>query len=221
MNILELAISFIAPHNCIVCSRTGNMLCEACTQSSLKFQPSRCYRCHKATLQHKTCQSCMRQTSLSRVWVAASYDKTSQKLIYKLKFDRAGTASHDIANILAEQLPLLPTDVVVTHLPTVPARIRIRGYDQAQLIAKRLAKNKRLRYQPFLSRIKNTRQVGASRKNRFQQLEGAFSAKNSVKGKHILLVDDVLTTGASLESAAKTLKKAGAARVEAAIFAQA
>jgi ComF family protein len=123
---------------------------------------------------------------------------------------------------MSENMPILPQKTVITHLPTASSRIRLRGYDQAQLIAKRLAKSRGLEYQDLLRRSGRSRQVGSSKKDRFKQLSGAFSAKQprKIKGKHILLVDDVLTTGASIESAARELKACGAKRIEAAVFAR-
>ena len=99
--------------------------------------------------------------------------------------------------------------------------MRHRGYDQAVLIAKAVSKNQRLPCQILLIRNSSTRQVGAGRSDRFRQLAGAFSVSPSanVNGVNVLLVDDVLTTGATLETAAHELKKHGVASVSAAVFA--
>jgi ComF family protein len=164
--------------------------------------------------------NCRRKTGLNRVWVLVSYDDVAKKLIYKLKYERAKSAARDIARVMDEQLPLLPENTIVTHLPTASSRIRVRGYDQAQLVARSLAKRKHLACKQLLGRKGGSRQVGASRKSRFQQLQGVFRLKHDVAGAHVLLVDDVLTTGASIESAAKALKSGGAKKVEAVVFAQ-
>lgn len=220
MNPLETLIELIAPHRCLVCRLEGALLCEPCSELSLSEQPSRCYRCHKATIQSKTCQNCRRKSAISHAWVAATYDTVSKKLVYKLKFERAKAASGDMAKIISEHLPILPPETQIVHIPTVNKRVRVRGYDQAELIARDLAKLTHLRHRTLLKRIKPSRQVGSTRKNRFSQLEGAFQATKSVKNKHILLVDDVLTTGATVESAAKILKDAGATTIDVAVFAQ-
>lgn len=139
-----------------------------------------------------------------------------------LKFERAKAAAEDIARIMDENLPLLPEETVVVHLPTAANRIRARGYDQARLIARKLAKSRGLKHQDLLGRKGSIRQVGSSRKKRFKQLEGAFSIKDKskVRGRNVLLIDDVLTTGASIESAARELQASGAKKIEAAVFAQ-
>lgn len=222
MNPLERAISLIAPHICTTCNKEGNLLCESCSNLLLARNPSRCYRCHKATVQNKTCLPCRKKTGIAHVWPACSYNSAAKELVYKLKFDRAKSASSDIARIIALQLPILPSNVLISHIPTVNKRVRIRGYDQAQLIAKDLAKLTGLEYKALLLRQKSARQVGAKRKDRFTQLENAFLAPrpDNIAGQHVLLVDDVSTTGATIESAAGLLRKNKAKLIDVAVFAQ-
>jgi ComF family protein len=121
--------------------------------------------------------------------------------------------------------PLLPAepDVMVVPVPTATSRVRGRGYDQAKLLARELSRQARLPYLDCLVRSGHTHQVGASRYQRLSQLEGAFRLKDSkkVRGTRILLIDDVMTTGATLETAAGLLKAGGAGQVAAMVFAQA
>lgn len=99
----------------------------------------------------------------------------------------------------------------------------MRGYDQARLIARACARQADLPHASLLLRLGQQRQVGLKRQQRLSQLEQAFEIRNTerVRGAHIMLVDDVVTTGATLEAATKVLKAAGANRVEAIAFAQA
>jgi ComF family protein len=142
------------------------------------------------------------------------YDGHVKTLIGRLKFDRAKAAAKDLARLLR---PLAPTDadLVVTHLPTAPDRARQRGYDQAALLAAELARLLGVRHYTLLRRGGAQRQLGQSRTVRKQQMHQAFwtiSDKN-IKNRQILLVDDVLTTGATCEAAAAVLKASGAKRV--------
>ncbi|MCA9324597.1 ComF family protein [Candidatus Saccharibacteria bacterium] len=116
-----------------------------------------------------------------------------------------------------------PEDAVVIHVPTATSRVRQRGFDQASLLARRLARSTPLTHIGALARRGQERQVGSGRKERFEHLLSAFWVQRPelVAGKHIILIDDVITTGATLEAAASVLRKAGAKRVDAVVFAQA
>jgi len=121
------------------------------------------------------------------------------------------------------QLINLPENTIVVPIPTATSRVRERGYDHARLMGRDIANSNNLRLVTGLSRLDQARQVGAKRDVRLSQLKGAFrvSQRRLIVGAHILLVDDVLTTGATLEEAALTLKMAGAKKVDAIVFAQA
>ncbi|HET8709331.1 MAG TPA: phosphoribosyltransferase family protein [Candidatus Saccharimonadales bacterium] len=156
------------------------------------------------------------------MYVATAYQGVAKDAVWKLKFEGAQAAAHDMATVMAA---LLPVDAVtlLVPAPTATSHIRRRGYDQARLLARAVAKQTGLPHAPCLVRLGQQRQVGANRQQRFEQLAGAFrlAAGYDVTGKTILLVDDVLTTGATLEAAAAVLKQAGARRVEAVVFARA
>lgn len=218
---METIISLLAPHRCIGCGLEGTLLCESCRTVSIIAPPSRCFLCHKATSQHQVCASCRRKSGLHHVWVAAEYDETAKRLIHKLKFARAQAAASVLAEIMAETLPDLPGEMVITHVPTANKRVRTRGYDQSKLIAKSLARRRGWQYQELLLRSGSSRQVGSSRKDRLVQLRDAFKPKHrDLEGENVLLVDDVTTTGATLQMAAKTIKSTGARQVSAVVFAQ-
>jgi ComF family protein len=123
--------------------------------------------------------------------------------------------------LMTELLPVFSADTTVVHIPSAAERKRQRGYDHAEYIARKLARNSNLNFQKILGRHGNARQVGATREVRLKQLQGAFYVKNSnINDKHILLVDDIVTTGGTLEAAAKVLRQAGAKQIDAVVFAQ-
>ncbi|HKR82318.1 MAG TPA: phosphoribosyltransferase family protein [Candidatus Saccharimonadales bacterium] len=115
------------------------------------------------------------------------------------------------------------TNTVLVFVPTATSRVRQRGYDQARLIARELGRLHRIPLLPALVRVGQRRQVGASGEQRRRQLQDAFRVvrKPTLKGKHVVLVDDVVTSGATLEAAARVLHQAGAQRIDAAVFARA
>jgi ComF family protein len=149
------------------------------------------------------------------------YTGITKEIVGLLKFQRAKSSAEVIADWMNMQLPPLPANIIVSPVPTANSRIRARGYDQACLIARRFARKRGLTYRQPLMRITATRQVGSNRRDRFRHLEGAFRVlkPSEVENRHILLIDDVVTTGATLEAAAKVLKFNNAATIDGAAFA--
>jgi ComF family protein len=154
------------------------------------------------------------------------YKGIAKDLVSRLKFERAKAASSIIADSMLELVIDKKSDnqeQILVPLPTASSRRRQRGYDHSQLIARRLSSSLGVPYRPALTRLGQARQVGSIKIDRLSQMEDAFRIKfgASVKDKDVLLVDDVLTTGASLEAAASCLLNSGAARVDALVFARA
>jgi predicted amidophosphoribosyltransferase len=102
------------------------------------------------------------------------------------------------------------------------ARIRERGFDHSALIAKEFARLRGLPYQPLLTRNGRTKQAGATKIQRVQQIQGVYlpRPRASIKDRHILVIDDVTTTGATLIEVANVLRAAGAKNLDALVFAQ-
>jgi ComF family protein len=219
MNPIERILSFIAPHLCLVCGSEGVLLCSACA-THLPTIPKRCYACHKAQANWRVCPG--HGLPLAHVRTCASYDGTVKQLVGRLKFERARSAATTIAQIMAA----MHADIgphIITHVPTATTRVRQRGYDQAALIARALARELRMPYLPLLARTSQHRQLGQSRLTRKTAMEGLFRVTSPLARSSlpILLVDDVMTTGASIEAAAKALRARGATTVDAITFAAA
>jgi ComF family protein len=119
---------------------------------------------------------------------------------------------------------LLADSAVLVPVPTAAARARRRGYDQARLLARELSRRTGLPYLDCLARHGNAHQVGASGGTRRSQLQGVFRVTvpgARLRGARLVLIDDVMTTGATLEAAAAALTRAGAAHMEGLVFARA
>jgi ComF family protein len=220
---LEDLIALFAPHECIGCSAEGKVLCASC-ENLVSRDAERCYRCKALSVGGLTCQACYRKSRLYSLHAAADYQHLYVKeLINRLKFGGARAAAKDAARIMAARGPALPRDAVITHLPTASGRRRQRGYDQAALIARELARLTGLPYRRCLVRLGQQRQVGASRQQRLSQLQGQITVVRpaAIAGQQVIIVDDVVTTGASLEAAAEALRANGARRVQALVFARA
>jgi ComF family protein len=145
-----------------------------------------------------------------------------QALIHELKFTRNRHMAKPLARLLAEQMPYFTEAPIITHIPTATSRRRMRGYDQAELLAVELARLTGYRHVGLLRREGQQRQVGAHRQTRIEQLRGALRPirASMINQAEIIIVDDVMTTGATLTAAAETLKDAGAKQLHGLVLAQ-
>ena len=127
-------------------------------------------------------------------------------------------ASVDLADLLHRRIPRLPDSVVVVPIPTTPAHIRERGYDHMLLIARDFSKLRKLRVETILKRNNTFVQHHANREERLIQAASAFKIEGTIDPSRVyLLLDDVVTTGATITQAAKLLRAAGAVYVWAAV----
>jgi ComF family protein len=227
MKIFDSLLSLVAPYDCLGCGAEGSLLCAAC-RAGLTAAVARCYKCHAASPGFATCPICRPVSPLRVVWPAVKYRESAKDLIWKLKFGRGQAAAAEAAGIICQQLgprrrKLSAASIIITHAPTATSRVRQRGYDQAQLIALSLSRELELPYHRLLARRGHQEQIGASKAQRALQLSGAFYAvhPSRIRGAHVIVVDDVITTGATLEAAATALLAAGARRVDAVVLAQA
>lgn len=223
MLMFERLLSILAPHMCLGCGAESNQLvCVPCSKT-MERATSHCYRCKAVTRAFEVCDACRGQSAVTRVVVYTRHGGLAKELIHHAKYERAQAGFREMARMLASLLEDLPRSAVLTYVPTASTRVRVRGYDHAQLLARELARSTGMRMTPFLARTGQAHQVGANRARRLAQLHGAFRPIRGthLRGTHVLLVDDVMTTGATLELAARELRGAGAASVSAIVFAQA
>jgi ComF family protein len=167
------------------------------------------------------CPDCRRQPpAFDYAWAATSYADPLSALIPHYKFHNKTALRTTFGKIIREFLDRydirLDPDALVP-VPLHPARLRERGYNQAALIAEGLAPALGAPViQDGLERTRHTpRQSELGQKERFTNIRGAFriTTPSTFEGKHIILVDDLLTTGATASEAARVLKAAGAIKV--------
>ncbi len=222
MHLLEQFVRLYAPYTCLGCdAEHDQLLCDACREV-LPQVPSRCYRCKATTRDFAVCDRCRSQTPLRHVYVVAHYDGLAKELLHRAKYERAKSGLAEIAELMAPLLSAMADDVLLVPVPTATSRVRQRGYDQAVVLATNLSRLTRFARMRALARLGQAHQVGANRRQRLEHLSGAFEVvrPSRVRGQRIVLIDDVITTGATLETAARTLKKAGARQVDAVVFSQ-
>lgn len=210
--------NLLAPHYCCSCGEIGALLCDRCKYYIVSEPYESCLLCHNvAKPTENLCNSCL--PTYSHAWVVGSRTDVLKKAIDDYKFERTRAAYKLFAELFDATLPNLPSDVIVVPIPTIAKHVRMRGYDHMRLIARQLARMRTLTYSPCLYRATATMQRGANRALRREQAEMAFAVRNIRKGARYLIVDDISTTGATLEYASRTLLQAGAAEVWVAVLA--
>ncbi len=223
MAIIQQLVEFLAPAQCLNCGRPGNLVCPACLPSLAIVKTPTCWRCNRLSPGGRTCASCRSSSKLAGVVVASHYDGAVKSLVKAIKYQNAMGASRIAAGLVT---PLLRMSAIgdfdlVTSVPSAAPAYRRRGYNQAELIAKIVAADLALPYRSLLGRLTAARQVGHNRAQRLEQVRGRFYATSPVPLKtKVLIIDDVLTTGATLNECATVLKAAGAARVWGAVVAK-
>ena len=222
MFVLERLIGVIAPHYCLACGGEGDLVCNNCASAVAIPLPSRCYVCKATTDDFVVCDRCRVKSHLRHVWISAQYSGLAKQLVQVYKFERGQEGAKFISKSMANVLPLINQRAILVPIPTATSRQRVRGYDHTKLLAKEVSELTGLPYESMLGRLGQSRQVGTNRRDRLTQLSSAFYIKHPerVRGESIILVDDIVTTGGTLESIAKILKQAGAKSVNAIIFAQ-
>lgn len=220
--ILKSLIETLAPAECWLCGREGNLLCDGCLPAVIVTKRPTCFRCNRLSDGGKTCRSCRSSSALSGVMVASHYDGRVVELIQALKYRHARSASELAARLITPLLLEQKQFDLITSVPAAPTRYRQRGFNQSELIAKSVAAELALPYRSLLGRIGNFDQVGHSKQQRLKQADGAYYLTKNIdlSGQRILIIDDVLTTGATLNECAKCLKQAGAQAVWGAVVAK-
>ena len=201
-------------------------VCERCFSRIHVVEDPRCFTCGYPFFgeaeSHGDCQHCSRLSpQFSRGWSVALFRGPMRDLIYALKYSNAYWAVDDLGRIAeyAEGLGDYLDEAILVPVPLHPRKERERGYNQSALIAESITgrfEGVRLRF--LLERVVDTHsQTQFNRQERYRNLRNAFSlAKKSAidPSQRYIIVDDVFTTGSTLNACAATLRKAGAKRVD-------
>lgn len=229
---LSSLLDVIFPPRCVVCQRVGAMVCANCLSEMKPPEAPVCARCGASIRgTERLCADCVSGrglTHLDGIRVATPYAGAARPALLALKFRNQRQVAEYLAPLLQKpyQSNIYPADMVIP-VPLHSSRRRERGYNQAELLARAFARLQGLPVRTdVLARVRATEaQTHLSAIERRRNVTGAFALATSaiasdVVGRRILLLDDVTTTGSTLEAAAEPLRAAGAASVWGLAFAR-
>lgn len=215
---LDTLLNAIAPHSCCGCGKIGSLLCEQCKYDIVSEPYAQCIMCGIPSGDITLCLTCKKGLQSGECWCVGSRTGALKLLLdqYKFSASRAGAAA--CADLLDERLPLLPAGVCVVPVPTAAQSVRVRGFDHMNTIVRLLAAKRGYRRHYALMRKTTGIQHFKSRRDRLQVGAKDFACE-PIRGP-VLLVDDIVTTGATLRACVESLRQAGAERVYCAIIAR-
>lgn len=231
-------VALVVPPCCAACRAPGlrpaDVLCAACRRALPWLPATACERCglpsvavavdeRRAARAVPRCRRCpAADAAFAAAWAVMAYEGVARDAVHALKFARARALADVMAAQIAACAPpaLLGTGVTLVAVPAHPRRRRTRGFDPAELLSAALARRTGLPLQRALRRdAAAARQLGASRSQRRQLDRLGFEALGPAP-QRATLVDDVHTTGATLQACAAALRSAGAAHVVAITWAR-
>ena len=226
-------LDFVFPKKCVSCKRAGDYVCANCF-TYLSFNNGQiCLVCNKNSINGLTHPGCVGRFTIDGSFSSLTYNPIAKKLIYRFKYkpfllDLQGLLSELFYEGLIQNETLIKTieqfsneTIVLVPVPLHKSKLRKRGYNQAEILAKGLSERLGIPIENVLLRVKNTKtQVGLDKKERMENIKGAFQVNSKLKSNNsklenvtIFLVDDVLTTGSTLKECASILKRNGAKKV--------
>jgi len=204
---LDTLLSVVAPHLCSGCGQIGSTFCDNCKYDINVDSFSGCVLCEKPAFSG-ICND--HKVTFNQAWIVGVRDGALRRLIGGFKFRNMKSAARELAGLLDKRLPVLPSSTVLVPIPTTPAHIRERGYDHMLLIANELGRLRGLSVETVLERNNTLTQHHADRKQRIIQAESAFRVKGDLDPEKLyILIDDIVTTGATIQQASRLLHEAG------------
>jgi len=202
IKILKNLLDFIWPQFCLGCQREGSLCCGYCLNDILLVEPKAITWPDEDKKYFDACFICCEYQN-----------KLLQKIIKQYKYSYLENLSSVLTNILERQARQLALgkNTIISNVPLHKNKKRQRGFDQTEIIARQLARQLDLQYQPLLKRVRATKtQAQLSKQQRMNNVADVFellpAGGASAAGHNILLIDDITTTGSTLNQAAKALK---------------
>lgn len=214
----DAVLDLLFPPTCAGCESRGQLLCSDCMAAAERILPPLCPRCGRPMPREQLCHVCQEARQvIDGIRAVVYFEGGLRRAVHRFKYHGVHALARPLAQLLVEYQAhnQLPADVVIP-VPLHRERLAERGYNQAELLAQALGRLVRLpTIGTALTRIRATPpQVTLDAQERRSNVAGAFRAEErNVAGRRVLLIDDVCTTGATMEACAQALKAAGARSV--------
>ncbi|MDS1030575.1 ComF family protein [Bacillota bacterium LX-D] len=225
----ELLAFFYPPSDtCPLCLEkiTNNLICENCQEILQNWQKQKfCNVFGRPKKFGQLCRCTKQQTFYRKLHGVAPYQGVFKKAVYRLKYSGQTYLAVPMGSLMGDRLREIQgyAGSIIIPIPLSPRKRAIRGFNQAELLARAVAERTKLPvYTNLLTKIRDTApQAGLKKVDRLTNLQGAFNVPNPepLKNKVVILVDDIFTTGSTINEAAQTLLKAGAKDVYALVWA--
>ncbi len=203
-------------------------LCIFCAANIPELKNQSCIGCGNQRADGSTCHKCRPDWHITACYAVAPYGAPPiERIVTTLKYRFIRDVANDMAALMAKHCGVLAKNKIITFVPTSTHRQRWRGFNQSELIAKKLSEITNTRCIPLLTKRKGfgPQVKTAGRGERLQNIQGAHAILanevSRVSGQNIILIDDVVTTGATLNDCARALKEAGVRSITGLCFAKA
>lgn len=211
-------MDLIFPRFCVGCGTEGTWLCPKCQKQTVSIQMQTCPACKRISQNGVYCLKCRPDKFLDGVIVADYFEEgPTKEIIHNFKYNHVLELKKYLGGRLVNAyLKSGISAEIITFTPLHFRRLASRGYNQSEVLAGEVGGKVKIPVSTLLHKVKNTkRQVGLIGELRRKNLTGVFLVKraNLVKGQEIIIIDDILTTGTTLNECAKVLKEAGAKKV--------
>lgn len=221
----RIAADLLFPAQCALCGQMGETLCAACADGLPRAVHPRCHRCWLPLRYAKLCRHCGEHPpAFSELRAAFVMDDGARRLAHELKYEGMTALAEPMARRMLDEITVNDAGMIVP-VPLHRSRERARGYNQAAMLAREIAKLAGIDAdERAVRRVRDTAPLVKTmhRDERLAIMRGAFEAvPERVDGRRVLLVDDVATTGATLDSCARALRESGARDVRALTWARA